>query len=82
MKIAENPEARFVTSWILRIAAALLTAGSALMNATPVTAAQLPVMPKLEAASRPFSLPDTDVLSFTSRDGSHAFRLLIGLPRD
>ncbi|MGN6149113.1 MAG: alpha/beta hydrolase, partial [Rhizomicrobium sp.] len=34
------------------------------------------------AESKPFVLPDTRVLDFTSKDGAHPFRLLIGLPRD
>jgi predicted alpha/beta superfamily hydrolase len=33
------------------------------------------------AQDQPFSLPDTKVVSLISKDGSHAFRLLIGLPR-
>jgi predicted alpha/beta superfamily hydrolase len=44
------------------------------------------VVPPVAACAQPaepaFSLPDTKILSFASKDGSHRFRLLIGLPRD
>jgi len=37
---------------------------------------------KAFADGAPFSLPDTKVLDFTTKDGARSFRLLIGLPRD
>src|ERR1700749_4149136 len=34
------------------------------------------------SADEPYAMPDTRVIPFASKDGSHAFRLLIGLPRN
>ncbi len=42
----------------------------------------LPAVGLAQAGEPPYSLPDTKVTSFTSKDGSHTFRLLIGLPRN
>lgn len=36
----------------------------------------------VQADDAPFVMPDTRVTSFNSKDGSHTFRLLIGLPRN
>ena len=44
--------------------------------------ALLPVAASAQPAEPAFSLPDTKVMSFTSRDGAHTFRLLVGLPRN
>lgn len=44
--------------------------------------ASLAIAGAAQTTEPPFSLPDTRVMSFTSKDGSHAFRLLIGLPRN
>jgi uncharacterized protein len=35
-----------------------------------------------QTTGNPYAMPDTEVVSFTSKDGSHNFRLLIGLPRN
>jgi hypothetical protein len=53
-----------------RIATALFVFAAVLFAATA------------QAADVAFSFPDTKVTSFASKDGSHTFRLMIGLPRN
>ncbi|HEY1629876.1 MAG TPA: alpha/beta hydrolase-fold protein [Rhizomicrobium sp.] len=44
--------------------------------------ALLPVAATAQPAEPAYTMPDTKVMSFTSKDGAHSFRLLVGLPRD
>jgi len=55
-----------MTSIVLALGAAVLTPA---FGTPPLTPA-------------PFAMPDTQVIPFTSKDGSHAFKLFIGLPRN
>jgi predicted alpha/beta superfamily hydrolase len=47
-----------------------------------VVAALSPMACSAQPAGQAYALPDTEVLSFASKDGSHRLRLLIGLPRN